>query len=81
MTARSLAVNVAVIQPTSGPGYLTLYPGGTPQPFTSSVNYKSGKTRSNGMVIGLGSSGDMTVYCEQPSGTTGLVIDVTGFYQ
>jgi hypothetical protein len=80
LTARALAVNVVVISPTSA-GHLTLYPGGTPQPSTSSINYNAGKIRANAMAVSLGAAGDLAVFCEQGSGTAGLVIDVTGYYQ
>lgn len=80
-TATALALNVAVTQPTTGPGFLTLYPAAGSRPVVSSLNYTTGQTRANNAVVPLGAGGDLNVYCGQGSGTAHLVIDVTGYYQ
>ncbi len=79
-TAKSVAVNVIVTQPTAA-GYLTLYPGGTLLPLASTINYQSGQTRANNAIPKLGTVGDIVVHCGQPVGTTHLVIDVYGYFQ
>lgn len=70
-----------MVSPTAGPGFLTIFPGGTPQTQTSTVNYTAGHTRSNNAVIALGPAGDLTVYCGQSSGTANLVIDINGYFR
>jgi hypothetical protein len=79
--ARSVAVNVVVTQPTSGPGFLTLYPGGLSLPLVSTINYSAGQTRANNGVVSLGATGAVAVHCGQGAGTAHLVIDVNGYFQ
>jgi streptogramin lyase len=80
--ATAVAVNMAVTQPTSGPGFLTLYPAGGPRPIASSINFSSGQTRANNAILPLGGSGGaLSVFCGQGGGTTHLVLDVTGYFQ
>jgi Leucine-rich repeat (LRR) protein len=79
-TATAVSVNVTVVSPTAG-GHLRLYPSGTPRPTTSSVNYAASQTRANNAVVSLGADGSLTVYVNQPSGTTHLVIDVNGYFE
>ena len=80
-TATAVMVNVAVTQPTAGPGFLTLTPAGTPPVNASTINYNAGKTRSNNAVVPLGVAGDMTIRCVQGSGTAHAVVDVYGYFQ
>lgn len=77
----AVAVNVAVTQPTNGPGFLTLYPAGQPRPLASSINFRVGQTRANNAILALSGSGALSVYCFQGAGTTHLIIDVTGYFQ
>ena len=79
--ARAVSVNVAVVQPTDGPGYLTLYPGASSLPVASTINYRAGQIRGNNAIIALGAAGDILVRCEQGSGTANMVIDVNGYFQ
>ena len=79
--ARAVSVNVTVVQPTAGPGFLTLYPGGTSLPITSTINYKAGQTRGNNAILPLGSAGDIVVWCGQGGGTADMVLDVNGYFQ
>ncbi len=80
-TATAVVLNVVAISPTSGPGFLTLYPGGTTRPLTSTINYNAGKIRANNAIIPLGALMDINVYCLQSTGTTNMVIDVNGYFQ
>src|SRR6185295_20323057 len=52
-TAWAVALNVAVTAPTTA-GYFSVYPGGTPAPATSTLNYAAGKTRANNATLSLG---------------------------
>ncbi|HEX9148549.1 MAG TPA: hypothetical protein VF958_05230, partial [Thermoanaerobaculia bacterium] len=77
--AGSIAVNVTVSQATAA-GNLRLYPSGVSMPASSSVNYAAGQTRANNGVFAVSSSGQLSVYCMQPSGTVQLIIDVVGWF-
>ncbi len=79
-TARALSLNATVAGPTA-PGYLTLYPGGTIRPTTSTVTYGVGRTRADHSIVSLGASGDLAVFCGQASGKVDLILDVGGYFQ
>jgi hypothetical protein len=80
-TAKSVAVNIVVVSPTTGPGHLTVYPAGAALPGTSTLNYVQGDIRANNAIIPLGAAGDIAVFCAQGSGTADLVIDTVGYFQ
>lgn len=77
--AKAVTINIAVTGSTAG-GDLRLYGGGA-LPNVSAINYAGGQTRANNAVIALGSSGELVVHCDQPSGTTQAILDVTGYFQ
>jgi hypothetical protein len=79
-TAKAVAVNVAVTEPTAA-GNLLLYPAGTPRPPVSTINYVAGQTRSNNAIVALNAQGELAVYCAQASGTAQVLVDVTGYFQ
>jgi hypothetical protein len=77
--ASAIAVNVVMIQATAGPSFLTVYPGGSSRPPTSTVNANTGQIRANNAIVALGPLGDLTVYLGQGTGSAGLVLDVNGY--
>jgi photosystem II stability/assembly factor-like uncharacterized protein len=79
-TARSVAVNLTVTEPTAQ-GYLTAYETGTSTPETISISYRPGQTRANNAIVGLDPLGRLSLKCNQPSGTVHLIVDVTGYFQ
>jgi predicted outer membrane repeat protein len=79
-TAWAVSLNVTVTQP-SAPGNVRLYPGGTPAPQTSSINYATGATRANNAVVSLGDAGDLTALASQASGSVHLILDVNGYFE
>ncbi|HEX9187903.1 MAG TPA: Calx-beta domain-containing protein, partial [Vicinamibacteria bacterium] len=79
-TARAVAVNLTVTGSTVQ-GNLTLHPAGQPLPLASTLNYTTGLTRANNAVVGLSASGALAVRCNQASGTTHAVLDVTGYFE
>ena len=79
-TARAVAINVTVVNPTAG-GYLTLYPAGTALPLASTINFRSGIVRANNAILSVGASGQVSVFCGMASGSTDFVLDVTGFFE
>jgi hypothetical protein len=80
-TARAVAVNLTTVAPT-GAGYVTLWPGDTGLPLTSSINFGPGGARSNHTVLPVGRDGTLLV---QPfvegSGTAHVVVDVFGYFE
>jgi len=78
-TARALVVNVAVTGATAQ-GHLRLFPGGLPVPLVSTINYRANQTRANNAVVGLG-TGTLEIYSGQGSGTTHVILDVSGYFQ
>lgn len=79
-TARAVSVNVTVTEPT-GPGDLRLYAPGSGTPLVSTINYSSGQTRANNAIAALGVAGDLTVQCDQATGSVHLILDVNGYFE
>ncbi len=80
-TARSVSVNLTVVGPSAS-GHLTLFPGNTPIPLVSTINFRVGLTRANNAIAALGASGDVGVLCVLGTpGTVGLVLDVNGYFE
>lgn len=59
-------------------GYLTVYPDGTPQPVSSTLNYTSTQNVTNGVVAALGTDGEFDVY--NYGVNVQVIIDVTGYF-
>ena len=74
--AEAVAVNVTVTD-TTAPGYLTVFPAGT-RPTASNLNWASGRTVANLVVVELNSSGGLTLY--NHAGSADVVLDVLGYY-
>ena len=79
-SATSVALNVAVTGPTTA-GNLALYPGGGSVPVTSALNYRAGQTRANNAIVRLGPGGALAVFCNQTTGSTHVILDVTGYFE
>ena len=78
-TAKSVAANLTVTQPTAG-GHLTVFPAGSTPPLASVINFSAGQTRANNAVLRLGDGGAVTVQ-SGTSGTVHLILDVTGYFE
>jgi hypothetical protein len=79
--ARALALNVTTTSATSA-GDLRIYAAGvaTP-PLASVINYTAGRTRANNLTVNPNAAGQITVRCDQPTGTTvHFILDVAGYY-
>jgi hypothetical protein len=79
-SARAVAVNLAVVNPTAA-GYLTTFSSGESLPLASTINFRTGMVRANNAVIPLGSRGQISVFCGMPSGTANFILDVTGYFE
>lgn len=77
--ARSVVMNVTAVAPFSS-GFFTVYPGtGAPPPATSTVSYRTARTRANNTIMRLSTEGRVGVYNGGP--TVHFLIDVTGYFQ
>lgn len=75
--------NLTETQPTSG-GFLTLYPGGTNVPDASDINFSTGMTRANMVMVPLDTSSSadtLNVYDGQATGTVQFILDLQGLFQ
>jgi hypothetical protein len=79
-TAWAVSVNVTVTQPTTQ-GNVRLFPGSTPSPLASTLNYAAGATRANNAIAALGSAGDLTALATQAAGSVHLIVDVNGYFE
>ena len=79
MTARSVAANLTVAQPTAG-GHLTVFPTGSTPSLASVINFSAGQTRANNAVLQLGAGGAVSVQ-SGTSGTVQLILDVVGWFE
>jgi hypothetical protein len=79
-SARAVAINLAVVLPLND-GDLRLYPAGEAAPLASAINFRPGIVRANNAVVALGDSGQISVLCDMPSGSTHFFFDVFGYFQ
>lgn len=75
--AVALALNVTAVQPAAS-GNLKLFPTGAATPLASVVNFAASQARANGGIVALGVKGGIAV---QASGSTHVVIDVSGYFR
>jgi hypothetical protein len=75
--AGAVVLNVHVLRPTTA-GYLTVYPGGQSRPSTWNLNFRTGETRANRVIVPVGSGGTVTVY--NSAGSSHVIVDVNGWY-
>lgn len=79
-TAKTVVINLTVVTPAAN-GWLSVYPAGIPRPNTSTVSYRTGKTRANNALATLSNGGALEIYNGGTSGTVHFVIDVTGYFE
>jgi hypothetical protein len=79
LTARAISFNVTATASTSS-GNVRLFPGGTPTPTTSNINFSAGQTRANNGIVALGTTGDLGVLLSS-AGTAHVIIDVNGYME
>ena len=71
------SLNVTVTN-AAGPGFLLIYPQGSPQPLVSTLNYVAGQTVANAAIVTAGTGGAITVVAGV-SGTD-LILDINGYF-
>jgi uncharacterized protein YkwD len=72
---RAVVLNATVTQPAA-PGYLTIFPAGASRPLASDLNYNTGDTRANLVVVQVGSNGRISLFA---AAGTQVIFDVAGW--
>ena len=73
--ATAVALTVTAVEPQSA-GYISVYPSGS-FPGTSNLNFTTGDTIANSVVVPLSSAGQLEIYV---SATTNVLVDISGYY-
>ena len=74
----AVALNVTVTVPTQG-GFITAFPDGKARPTTSNVNFVTGLTVANLVIVPVGADGQVDLLNGSP-GHTQLIADVVGYF-
>jgi hypothetical protein len=72
----AVIVNMTVTNTTSS-GYLIVYPSDASQPLASDLNWASGQTVPNLVVVKLSADGKIAIY--NGYGSTDVIVDVLGY--
>jgi hypothetical protein len=75
--ATAVALNFTAVD-AEGPGYVTAWPCGEPQPNASNINYLASAPVAGSTIVKVGAAGSVCVYIGQSS--THLLADVTGWF-
>ena len=74
--ASAVVLNVTAVTPAAG-GWITVYPCGSAPPNASNLNFTTGVTIPNAVIVKIGNAGRVCFYT---SATTHLIVDVGGYY-
>ena len=77
-TATSVMLNVTVTEATEA-SYLTVWPAGTPRPYTSNINFVAGDTVPNVVVVPIGAAGSVDFF--NFAGNAHVIVDVLGVFE
>ncbi|MGW7454108.1 hypothetical protein [Streptomyces sp. NPDC054787] len=77
-SAKAVALNVTVTEPQAN-GHLTVYPSGSSAPTSSNLNFTTGQTIANAVVVPIGPDGKISIRNGAGAGTH-VVADVVGYY-
>jgi hypothetical protein len=72
----AVALNATVV-PSTGLGYLTLYPSGQGMPIVSTLNAIDGAITSNAAILPTGTAGGIRAFVTD---RTHLILDTTGYF-
>lgn len=73
----AVALHVTVTGAT-GAGYLTVWPAGTSRPNASSINFGSGQTVANTVLVSIGAGGVVDLF-NGATGSAHFIVDVSGY--
>lgn len=80
-SAKAVSANITITQPFTT-GYLTAYPGGSPPPLTSVINFAAGQTRANNAILSVSQDGNgILVVQSGSSGAVHVILDVNGYFE
>ncbi len=74
----AVSVNITVVD-ASAQGEMTAFPANASRPTASAISYRSVLARANNAILKLG-NGALAFFCNQPSGSAHLIIDVNGYF-
>ena len=74
--ASAVVLNVAVTG-TTGPGFITVFPCGSPRPNAANLNYAAGETVPNLVIAKIGTNGKVCLFT---TAGTHLVADANGYF-
>ena len=75
--ATAVSLNVTVTNTTDS-SYLSVYPAGASRPYVSNLNWVTGETVPNAVIVPVGSNGQVTIY--NHTGKTDVVVDLEGYF-
>jgi hypothetical protein len=78
--ATAITGNLTVVGQTHS-GYLSVTPSPQANPLSSTINFPLGDIRANGLTAQLNASGDLSIVFKAASGTTHVLLDITGYYR
>jgi hypothetical protein len=76
-TAKAIVGNLSLFNLTTVPGFVTLYPGNSPQPLATNIDYGPTQATSNSFVAMLGTDGSVNIFA---STDAQVVIDINGYF-
>ena len=74
----AVALNVTVTNPSLA-GYLTVFPTGSPRPTASNLNFVTGLTIPNMVIVPLGTDGRVSIF-NGSGGNVDVIVDVLGWF-
>lgn len=77
--ATAIVFNLTVTG-TTGPNFISVVPGSAATFATSSINFDAGQTLANGLTVGLDDNRQVKVFAGAGSGSTHVLIDVSGYH-
>lgn len=77
-SATAAAIDVTLVQESSN-GNLIAYADGSQRPITSSTNYAANTTVTGYQIVPIGPDGKIALY-NYSSGTTQVIVDITGYF-
>ncbi|MFD3805598.1 hypothetical protein ACFWSF_09780 [Streptomyces sp. NPDC058611] len=77
-SAKAVALNVTVTEPRSN-GFLSVFPGGQQASATSNLNFTTGQTVANAVIVPIGSDGKISVR-NGSWNPADVIVDVVGYY-
>ena len=72
----AVVVNVTVTGPSAA-GYLTAWPTGSARPLASNLNFVTGQTIPNLVIVKVGDAGDVSLF--NSAGNSDVIVDVVGW--